>query len=137
MSGRGFLVDRCDRCGALLVKMHHVQHAAVEAVYADMSGQLDYPEGSGAMLTSFEWHQVMVASYAEFKGWEPKMLPTTESGTLVPVMRQKQSRLTKAQGAELIEFTRAYATGRGAVLREWDEDGVLIAGPGIPERRAA
>lgn len=103
------------------------QHAAVEAVYEDMAGQLDYPERSGQMLDAFEWHQVMVASFAEHMGWRPKMLPTTEGGGLVPVMRQKQSRLTKSQGAELIEFTKAYAIGRGAELREWDEDGNLIA----------
>jgi hypothetical protein len=106
---RGALVDRCDRCGHMLVRMTPAQHAAVEAVYEDMAGQLDYPAGSGEMLQPWEWHQVMVASYAEYKGWQPKMLPTTESGTLVPVMRQKQSRLTKGQGSELIEFTKEAA----------------------------
>ena len=90
---RGALVDRCDRCGHLLVKMTQAQHAAVEAVYEDMAEQLDYPPTSGQMLTSFEWHQVMVASYAEYKGWKPKMLPTTESGELVPVMRQMLSKV--------------------------------------------
>lgn len=120
-SSRGALVDRCDRCGHLLVRMTPAQHAAVEAVYEDMAAQLDYPAGSRQMLDAFEWHQVMVASYAEHMGWQPKMLPTTEGGTLVPVMRQKQSRLTKAQGSELIEFTKAYAVNRGAELREWEQ----------------
>lgn len=132
---RGKLVDHCDRCGALLIPMLPRQHAAAEAVYEDMEGQLDYPPNSGEMLTDFEWHQVMVASYAEYKGWAPKMLPTTESGQLVPVIRQKQSRLTKRQGSELIEYIKAYAVNRGAVVREWDEDGNLVVD--APMRKAA
>ena len=104
------------------------QHAAVEAVYEDMAGQIDFPAGSGNMLTPEEWHQVMVASYAQEKGWKPKILPTVDGRGLVVVMRQKQSRLTKAQGSELIEFVKAYASGRGAEVREWDEDGNLMAG---------
>lgn len=124
---RGALVDRCDRCGALLVKMHHVQHAIVQAVYEDLSAQLDFPAGSRQMLEPEEWHQIMVAAYAKEKGWKQKMLPALDGDGFVMVMRQKQSRLTKRQGDELIEFARAYATGRGAELREWDEDGNLIA----------
>ena len=117
----GTLVDRCDRCGHLLVRMMPAQHAAVEAVYEDMAAQLDFPAGSGQMLESWEWHIVMVGSYAQYKGWKPKILPTIEGDGMVVVMRQKQSRLTKAQGSELIEFTKAYAVNRGAVLREWEK----------------
>jgi hypothetical protein len=108
--------------------MTHAQHAAVEAVYEDMAGQLDFPAGSRQMLDAEEWHQVMVASYAKYKGWKLKVLPTVDGDGAVVVMRQKQSRLTKAQGSELIEFTKAYACGRGAVVREWDQDGKLISG---------
>lgn len=125
---RGALVDRCDQCGHLLVRMTPRQHAAAEAVYEDMAGQIDFPVGSGNMLTPEEWHQVMVASYAEEKGWKPKILRTITGQSLVVVMRQKQSRLTRNQGSELIEFTKAYAVGRGAEVREWDEDGNLISG---------
>lgn len=124
---RGALVDRCDRCGHLLVRMTPAQHAAVEAVYEDMAGQLDFPAGSRQMLEPEEWHQVMVAMYAQYKGWKPKVLQLPDGG-LVVVTRQRQSRLTKAQGSELIEFTKAYAINRGAAVRAW-EDG--------HERRAA
>lgn len=133
---RGALVDRCDRCGALLVKMHHVQHAIVQAVYEDIAAQLDFPAGSGNRLDPDEWHQVMVAAYAKEKGWKQKMLPALDGDGFVMVMRTKQSRLTKRQGDELIEFCRAYATGRQAVLREWDENGNLISGT-QPMRKAA
>ena len=123
---RGALVDRCDRCGHLLVKMQHAQHAAVQAVYEDMSQQLDYPPKSGQMLEADEWHQVMLNAFAKEMGWTSKFLPSLDGRELVPVMRTKQSRLTRKQGADLIEFCRAYAIQRGAVLREWDEDGNLV-----------
>lgn len=113
------------------------QHAAVEAVYEDMAAQLDFPAGSGNMLEPEEWHMVMVGSYAEYKGWKPKILPTIDGKGLVVVMRQKQSRLTKVQGSELIEFTKAYACGRGAEVREWDEDGNLVSGGHNALARAA
>lgn len=132
---RGALVDRCDRCGALLVKMQHYQHAIVQAVYEDMAHQLDYPAGSRNMIDADEWHQVMLNGFAKEMGWTSKFLPSLDGRELVPVMRTKQSRLTKKQGNELIEFCRAYATSRGAVLREWDQDGNLIAGR--PLRKAA
>lgn len=112
-------MDRCDRCGHLLVRMTQAQHAAVEAVYEDMALQLDFPERSGQMLDAEEWHQVMVAMYARYKGWRLKVLPLPEGG-LVVVMRQKQSRLTKGQGSELIEFTKAYAVNRGATVRDFE-----------------
>jgi hypothetical protein len=47
---RGTLVDRCDRCNAVLRPMTQAQHAAVEAVYEDLAGQLDFPAGSGRSL---------------------------------------------------------------------------------------
>lgn len=133
---RGALVDRCDRCGALLVKMHHVQHSIVQAVYEDISQQLDFPAGSGQMLNADDWHQVMVDGYAKEKGWTSRMVPALDGKGYVMLMRTKQSRLTRKQGDELIEFSRAYATGRGAVLREWDEHGNLII-ERHKERRAA
>jgi hypothetical protein len=46
---RGTLVDRCDRCSALLRPMTAEQHGAVEAVYEDLASQLDYPPNSGQM----------------------------------------------------------------------------------------
>jgi hypothetical protein len=124
----GTLVDRCDHCGHLLVRMNPGQHAAVEAIYEDISAQLDFPAGSGHMLDPDEWHQIMVAAFAKEKGWKPKILPALDGDGFVMVMRTKQSRLTKRQGSELIEFARAYSVNRGAVLREWDEDGNLVSG---------
>jgi hypothetical protein len=40
----------------------------------------------------------------------------TEKGGLIAVVRQKQSRLTKRHGSELIEFAKAYGINRGAML---------------------
>lgn len=118
---RGALVDRCDKCGHLLVRMQHAQHAAVQAVYEDMAGQLDYPPGSGQLLTADEWHQVMLNGFAKVMGWAAKFLPSLDGRELVPVMRTKQSRLTRKQGSDLIEFCKAYAIERGARLREWEQ----------------
>ena len=117
----GVLVDRCDRCGHLLVKMQHAQHAAIQAVYEDMAAQLDLPARSGNKLTADEWHQVMVHAFAKEMGWEPKLLPSIDGQGTVLAIRTKQSRLTKRQGSELIEFTKAYAINRGAQLREFEE----------------
>lgn len=112
------------------------QHAAVEAVYEDLAWQLDYPPRSGQMWDPWSWHQIILGLFAEEQGWElPKFVPTPR-GAPIAVMRQKQSRLTKRQGADLIEFAKAYAAGRGAAVREWDEAGNLIGGRD-PGRRAA
>jgi len=133
---RGALVDRCDRCGALLVKMQQRQHAAVQAIYEGMAEQLDLPAGSGNRLEADDWHQVMVHAFAKEQGWDPKLLPSLDGQGTVLAVRPRQSRLTKRQGADLIEFCRAYAINRGAVVREWDEDGnQIVQGPAM--RRAA
>jgi hypothetical protein len=106
--------------------MEQRQHAAVEAVYEDIAGQLDYPPDSGERWDAWSWHQIMIGLFAEAQGWPlPRFVPS-ESGAPIPVMRQKQSRLTKRQGADLIEFAKAYAINRGAEVREWDEDGKLV-----------
>lgn len=112
------------------------QHAAVEAVYEDIAGQLDFPEKSGRMWDAWGWHQIMVGLFAEEMGWKPTFVPTP-SGGMIPVVRTKQSRLTKKQGSDLIEFCKSYAAQRGAKIREWDEDGNLIVSADAPLRRAA
>lgn len=133
---RGTLVDRCDHCGAYLRPMSQAQHAAVEAVYEDLVQQCDFPMGSGQMWDAWGWHQILVGLFAEENGWRPKMVPTP-SGGVIPVVRTKQSRLTKRQGSDLIEFCKAYAANRGARIREWDEDGNLIADLNDRVRKAA
>lgn len=115
---RGTLVDRCDRCGTLLVRMTAGQHSAVEAVYDELAKQRDWPRGSGQYLTPWEWHQLMVAAYAREKGWNIKILPAVDGKGIDIVHRQKQSRLTKSQGSELIEFTKAWAIENGVELHE-------------------
>ena len=117
---RGTLVDRCDRCLAVLRPMTPAQHAAVEAVYEDLEvSGIDYPAGSGQQFDAWGWHQIMVAAFAKEQGWNPQMV-NLEGGGWVMVARTKQSRLTKRQGSELIEFVKAYAIGRGVRVREWE-----------------
>jgi len=94
------------------------QHAAVEAVYADIAEQLDWPRGSGLKRTPWEWHQLMLAAFAEEKGWKPQMLPALTGSGAVMTTRQKQSRLTIGQGGELKHFARAWAIDQGVVLRD-------------------
>jgi hypothetical protein len=98
------------------------QHAAVEAVYEDLAGQLDYPSGSGRMWGREAWHQIMLGLFAEEMGWElPTYVPSAKGG-IIPVVRQKQSRLAKRHGSELIEFAKAYGANRGARIREWQRE---------------
>lgn len=105
---------------AVLRPMTQAQHAAVEAVYEDIAPQLDFPEGSGRMWDAWAWHQIMVGLFAEENGWQPTYVPTPKGG-LLPIVRTKQSRLTKKQGSELIEFAKAYSVSRGARLRDWPD----------------
>lgn len=98
------------------------QHAAVEAVYQDLSGQLDWPRGSGNKLTPWEWHQMVVAGYARYKRWHVKLLPAIDGAGMEPVYRQKQSRLTVKHGAELKHFARAWAIDNGVTLTEYERE---------------
>lgn len=102
----------------MLVKMKHDQHAAVEMVYLELAEQLDWPVGSGIKRTAWQWHQLMLAAFAEEQGWQPEFLPALVGGGLVMTTRTKQSRLTKRQGSELIEFAKSWAIDNGVVLRE-------------------
>ena len=113
---RAALVDRCDRCGAVLRAMRPDQHAAVEAVYAELAEQLDWPIGSGIKRTPWQWHQLMVGAFAEEHGWQPEFLPSLTGRGFTMVVRQKQSRLTDKQGSDLKHFARAWAIERGVKL---------------------
>lgn len=137
MSARGSLVDRCDRCGHLLVRMTPTQHGAMQALYEDLAAQRDWPVGSGQMISTWQWHQLVLFAFAKEQGWNPVLLPALDGEGLILVTRQKQSRLTKAQGSELIEFAKAWATEHGVVVREWDEEGNLIVSDSGPLRKAA
>lgn len=100
------------------------QHSAVEMVYIDLAAQADYPPGSGKRWDQWGWHQIMLGLFCEENGWDlPKFVPTPKGG-VIPVIRQKQSRLTKRHGSELIEFAKAWAIDHGVHLHE-------------PERQAA
>lgn len=94
------------------------QHAAVEMVYVELSNQVDWPRGSGIKRTPWQWHQIIVAAFAEEQGWTPEYLPSLRGGGFVMATRTKQSRLTKRQGSELIDFAKATAIDLGAQLRE-------------------
>ncbi len=139
MSERGSLVDRCDRCGALLVRMRPDQHAAGEAVYQDLAWQVRWPNADGEMvlLEPWQWHQLMLFAFAKEKGWNPILVPSLDGDGLVMIVRAKQSRLTKRQGSELIEFAKAWAVDHGAEVREWDEEGNLVHGAHPPKLRLA
>ena len=112
------LVDRCDQCGSFLRPMTAEQHAAVEMVYVELSQQLDWPIGSGQRRTPWQWHQMMLGAFAEEQGWKPEFLPSLTGGGFTMVTRTKQSRLTKRQGSDLIEFAKAWALSHGVQLRE-------------------
>lgn len=118
MTERGALVDKCDRCGAWLAKMEASQHRAVEAVYAELAEQLDWPRGSGLKRTPWQWHQLMLAAFAEEQGWKPEFLPALNGTGFVMATRMKQSRLTRKQGQELKHFVRSWAIDNGVVLRD-------------------
>jgi hypothetical protein len=137
---RGALVDRCHRCNALLVRMQPEQHGAMQAVYEDLAALRDWPIGSGTYYDAWQWHQLVLFAFAKEMGWDPVLAPALDGGGMVMVMRQKQSRLTKKQGSELIEWAKAWATTHGVQTREWDQDtGELITKAALlePARKAA
>lgn len=135
--GRGLLVDRCHRCNAVLVKMQDDQHGAMQAVYEDLAALRDWPIGSGTYLDPWQWHQLVLFAFAKEMGWNPVLAPALDGDGLVMVTRQKQSRLTKKQGSELIEWAKAWAANHGVQVREWDQDGNLISGAALVEERKA
>ena len=108
------------------------QHSDVESLYEDMSRQIDFPPGSGVMHSHKMWHNIMMANYAEYKGWDPVFMPSINgTGAALLVTRTQQSRLTKKQGAELVEYANAYAANRGVKrtatkrqIREMEESGI-------------
>jgi len=102
------------------------QHAAVEMVYIALSVQRDWPRGSGQYLEPWDWHQLIVAAFARSQGWDVKVVPALDGKGVDVAYRQKQSRLTKRQGSDLIEFAKAWAINEGVVLNEPE-----------PERKAA
>lgn len=104
------------------------QHAAVEMVYLEISQQLDWPIGSGVKRDPWEWHQLMLAAFAQDQGWRPHILPSLDGQGFTMVTRTKQSRLTKRQGSDLIDFAKAWAIRHGVQLREPEP---------LPEQRAA
>lgn len=137
----GTLVDRCDRCGAFLRAMTPERHAAVQAIYEDLARLRDWPKGSGTYLDPWQWHQLVMYAFAKEKGWDPVLAPALDGSGLVMVTRQKQSRLTKKQGGELIEWAAAWAENNGVQTRMWDPEGNLIREAALveehPTRRAA
>lgn len=113
------LVDWCDRCGAELRPPTPQQHRSVEAVYQDLAASgIVWPPKAGRCWNPFAWHQLMIAAFAEDKGWQPIIAPSL-NGTKEPVivLRVKQSRLTGRQSQELIHFARAWAIDHGVELR--------------------
>lgn len=123
MSARGFLVDRCDRCSALLVRMNPGQHAAVEEVYEALAQQLDWPIGSGMKWSAWDWHQMIMGGFVKAMGWgDVKFAPCLSGQGLIALNRQKQSRLTKRQGSELIEYAKAWAIEHDVILPVHEEE---------------
>lgn len=87
-------------------------------IYKELSEQLDWPRGSGIKRDPWVWHQLMMAGFIKAQGWQVEFLPELEGSGLMPIMRAKQSRLTKRQGSELLEFAKSWALDQGVVLHE-------------------
>jgi hypothetical protein len=116
------------------------QHGAMQAVYEDLAALRDWPIGSGTYYDAWQWHQLVLYAFAKEMGWDPVLAPALDGDGMVLVTRQKQSRLTKKQGSELIEWAKAWATNHGVQVREWDPDGNLITEAALleaPQRMAA
>lgn len=107
------------------------QHGDVEALYADLAEQLDWPIGSGIKLSKWQWHQLMMGAFAEEKGWKPEFLPSLSGTGFVMATREKQSRLTKKQGQELVHFANAWAANQG-VRRTMSKRQIQELASGVP-----
>ena len=101
--------------------MTQPQHATVERLYGEIAEQLDWPRGSGLKRTPWQWHQMMLAAFVEEKGWKTEFVPSLTGSGFVLTTRMKQSRLTKKQGSELIEFAHAWAANNGVEVRDREE----------------
>jgi hypothetical protein len=122
---RGYLVDRCPRCYALMPRATPAQHAALQMVLIDIALQLKWPPGSKGKLRgpSF-WWQLIIAAYDRMKKLECELVPAIDGigfdGRGFDFVRGERRRrqLNNVEIGEIIEYTNAWAVEHGVTRRQ-------------------
>ena len=128
MSQRGYLVDRCPRCAALMPRATQPQHAALQAVLEDLALQVPWPPNTGNLIGVSRWWQLVIAAFDRLKKEECEVLPAIDGvgfdGNGFDFVRGERRRrqLNSVEVGEIIEYTRAFAIERGATLRTFEKE---------------
>lgn len=100
------------------------QHAVLEFVLEDVSRQLCWPKGGGALHGQSWWWQMIVASYDRLKGEECELVPAIDGkgfdGHGYDFVRgeRRRRKLNNKEISEIIEYARAFAIDHGVKLSE-------------------
>ena len=121
MPGRGTLVDRCHKCGALVRQRTVEQNDALHAILAEIAAQRDWPRGTGQMLDIEQWKRLMMAAWERTQGRHADLYPALD-GHGADVVYRRSSRLNKHEFSELIEFAKAMAVELDVELHEPEQE---------------
>lgn len=114
---RGYLVDRCPKCLAWMVRVTLEQHAALQMIYQDFALQRDWPRGSGQLHGPTVWKRLIIAAWERTQGHAAEFYPAID-GAGVDAIYRRQSRLNRSEASEVIEFAKSVAAELDVVLHE-------------------
>ena len=114
MGQRGYLVDKCPRCGCTLRQRTHEQNAMLHALLTDISEQIKW---AGQKLDVEDWKRLITAGWERANGTHVRIFPSLD-GPGMDVLYRRTSRLTKQEMTELIEYATAWAVKQGVHLHD-------------------
>ncbi len=118
MGERGYLVDKCPKCGHTLHQRTTDQNAKLHALLADIAGQKEW---AGQSLDVETWKRLITFAWERASNEHVAMFPRLD-GAGMDVLYRRTSRMTKQEMIDLIEYTTAWAVENGVVLRDPDID---------------
>jgi hypothetical protein len=114
---RGYLVDRCPRCGAALRQRTTEKNARLHATLTEIAAQKQW---AGQWLDVETWKRLLTAAWTRAHGGHATVLPAID-GQGVDVLYRRTSRLTQEEIRDLIDYVEAWAIDQGVVLKDLSE----------------
>src|SRR5437879_3974581 len=114
MGERGYLVDKCPKCGATLRQRTEEQNAKLHALLADIAAQKQW---AGQWLDVEDWKRLITAGFERASGTHVRLFPSID-GVGMDVLYRRTSRMTKQEMSELIEYATSWAVQNGVELQE-------------------
>jgi hypothetical protein len=114
----GYLCDRCPKCGEWIEQCSPAQRTRFRIVCGDLAAQLDLPAGSGQKFNARTWKQILIAAWEkEINDLDSPVVPALD-GDGFEIIFRRDSRLTKQEMSEVIEFAYAQGAQRGVRFTE-------------------